>query len=286
MIIIGCGYLGRALVRRYRQQGLEVTGVVRSEGSAAAVEAAGGQPLQLDLAGDALDAMETKGTHVFHLAPPPSDQDEDTITARLIEHFGQRGQPHRLVYVSTTGVYGDCGGDWVDETRPPHPQAGRARRRWDAEQQLRRWSKDSGAELVTLRVAGIYACDRLPLERIRSGQPIVRADEAPWSNRIHADDLVEVCAAAMERAPAGAVYNVCDNEPSTMSDYFCRVADAAGLPRPPQIALADAQGKVSAGMLSYLRESRRLSNRRMRDELGIDLRFPNLVAGLADCFQR
>jgi nucleoside-diphosphate-sugar epimerase len=204
--------------------------------------------------------------------------------ARLLDLFARRGNPARLVYISTTGVYGDCDGAWVDETRAVCPRAERSLRRWDAEQQLRRWSSESGAELVILRVAGIYACDRLPIERIRSAQPVVKVDEAPWSNRIHVEDLVEVCLAAMERAPNGGLYNVCDGDPSTMTDYFCRIADAAGLPRPPQIPLAEAPGQVSAGMLSYLRESRRLSNRRMLDELGVRLRFPTLADGLAACF--
>jgi len=286
MIILGCGYLGRALTQRLRERGEAVTGVVRSPESAAAVAKAGGEPLRLDLARGDLQTLEPAGKQVFHLAPPPhNDDDIDTLTAHLLEAFSRVGHPRRLVYVSTTGVYGDCGGAWVDESREPQPTAGRALRRWDAEQRLRRWSQDSGAALVILRVAGIYACDRLPLARIRSGQPVVRAEEAPWSNRIHADDLTSICERAMDRAPAGALYNVCDGHPSTMTDYFCRVADAAELPQPPQIPLAEADGKVSSGMLSYLKESRRLNNRRMLDELGLQLRYPTLEHGLADCFQ-
>lgn len=285
MIILGCGYLGRALTQRLRERGEAVIGVVRTPESAAAVAEAGGEPLQLDLTRADLKALAPAGKQVFHLAPPPNDEERDALTAHLIESFWGIGHPRRLVYVSTTGVYGDCGGAWVDESREPQPTAGRALRRWDAEQQLRRWSRDSGAELVILRVAGIYACDRLPLARIRSRQPVVRADEAPWSNRIHADDLTSVCERAMDRAPAGALYNVCDGHPSTMTDYFCRVADAAGLPQPPQIPLAEADGKVSAGMLSYLKESRRLSNRRMLAELDLQLRYPTLEHGLANCLQ-
>lgn len=285
MIILGCGYVGQALARRYRQRGEPVTGVVRSDESAAAVAAAGAEPLQLDLTQDDLTSLALAGERVFHLAPPPNEGDGDALTAHLIDTFDRTGPPRRLVYIGTTGVYGDCGGAWVDESREPKPTAGRALRRWDAEERLRQWSRRSGAELVVLRVAGIYACDRLPLARIRSGQPVVRADEAPWSNRIHAEDLVSVCERAMDQAPAAALYNVCDGHPSTMTDYFCQVADAAGLPRPPQIPLAEADGRVSAGMLSYLKESRRLSNRRMVDELGLRLRYPTLEEGLAHCFE-
>jgi nucleoside-diphosphate-sugar epimerase len=284
MLILGCGYVGQALSRHYNALGIPVTGVARSAATASAVEATGARALQLDLASDDLSALAPAGEQVFHLAPPPSATDDDPLTRHLIEAFGRYGHPRRLVYASTTGVYGDCGGEWVDETRTPHPLAGRAKRRWDAEQRLRAWSAESRSELVILRVAGIYACDRLPLERIRSGQPVVKKDEAPWSNRIHALDLLSVCVAAMERAPAGSVYNVCDGHPSTMSDYFLRVADAASLQRPPELPLAEADGKVSAGMLSYLKESRRLSNRRMIDELEVTLRYPSLEKGLRDCF--
>jgi nucleoside-diphosphate-sugar epimerase len=284
MIIIGCGYLGRLVGRELSARGESVVGVVRSESSARALDGLGIDALRLDLERDPLDALQCAGEQLFHFAPPPGDGEQDPATARLLESFARQGHPRRLVYVSTTGVYGDCAGAWVDESWPERPTAQRSLRRWDAEQRLRRWSADSGAELVILRVAGIYACDRLPLERIRSAQPVVCVDEAPWSNRIHVEDLVSVCLAAMERAPNGGLYNVCDGHPSTMTDYFRRVADTAGMARPPEIPLAQAPGQVSAGMLSYLRESRRLSNGRMLDELGLTLRYPTLTEGLAPCF--
>jgi nucleoside-diphosphate-sugar epimerase len=284
LIIIGCGYIGRLLGARLAASGEQVIGVVRSEASAALLPPLGIQALRLDLATEALDALDTAGADLFHLAPPPGEGREDPVTAGLIESFHEHGQPRRVVYIGTTGVYGDCAGAWVDETRQPQPVAERSLRRWDAEERLRAWSRETGGELIVLRVAGIYACDRLPLARIESGQPVVGLDEAPWSNRIHAEDLVEVCTAAMSRAPAGSVYNVCDGHPSTMTDYFLRVAEAAGLAPPPQIPLSQAPGQVSAGMLSYLRESRRLSNRKLVEELGVQLRYPTLGDGLRGCF--
>lgn len=189
----------------------------------------------------------------------------------------------RIVYISTTGVYGDCGGDWVDETRPANPQVDRAFRRHDAEQQLQAWHAAGGGELVILRVAGIYGPGKLPLERLQRQTPMVAAEEAPWTNRIHIDDLVQVCEAAMARAPDGAVYNVSDGNPGNMRDYFDRVADLFELPRAPLVRLADADGRLSSGLLSYLGESRRLDNRRMLDELGVSLRYPTLQDGLAAC---
>ncbi|TVQ87174.1 MAG: SDR family oxidoreductase [Chromatiaceae bacterium] len=287
MLIIGCGYIGQALARAYVARGERVVGVVRSAASTAAVAATGAEPLQLDLTAPLAEAtlarLDSAGTRVFHLAPPPSTGATDPLTANLLAAFAVAGPPRRILYVGTTGVYGDCGGAWVDEDWPLRPAAERSHRRLDAERQLQAWS-GTGGELVILRVAGIYACDRLPLARIRSAQPVVTPDQAPWSNRIHADDLVQVCEAAMERAHTGAVYNVADGHPSTMTDYFFQVADAAGLPRPPTIPLESAAGQVSAGMLSYLQESRRLSNRRLVEELGVKLRYPTLADGLADCF--
>jgi nucleoside-diphosphate-sugar epimerase len=286
MLILGCGYVGRRLARHYLRLGGLVTGLVRSEASRASLAAEGIQAVARDLGTDSLADLACAGEQVFHFAPPPSDGAQDRHTRHLVSAFSRAGNPSRVVYLSTTGVYGDCGGAWVDETRPPAPVADRAHRRWDAEQALGDWSRETGGELVVLRVAGIYGPGRLPLERIRRGLPLVRREEAPYSNRVHVDDLVAACVAAMERGENGGVYNVSDGSPSTMTDYFFRVADAAGLPRPPELAMADAAEALSAGMLSYMRESRRLSNRRMREELGVTPRYPDLTAGLAACFER
>ncbi len=281
MLIIGCGYLGRRLAARLSEGGASVSGLVRSRETAARLAALGIAPLRADL-DRPLPPLPTRGTSLFYLAPPPREGREEPRLARLLAALEQGGQPRRILYLSTTGVYGDCGGEWVDETRPPNPQADRARRRWDAER-LRRWQARRGGELVILRVAGIYGPGRLPLERLRRGLPMVSAAESPWTNRIHVDDLVTACVAAMERGLDGGIYNACDGHPGTMRDYFDRVADHAGLPRPPQIRLSEAEGRLSAGLRSYLRESRRLSNRRLREELGVTLRYPTLEAGLAAC---
>lgn len=284
MLIIGCGYIGQALARRYLARGDSVTGVVRTPASAEVLQRLGIRPLVLDLDGDWPQTIETQGERIFYLAPPPEEGDQDPRVRRLVEVFGVRGQPARLVYMSTTGVYGDCQGDWVDETRPIRPQVPRAKRRADAEQVLGEWSRGSGSDLVILRVAGFYGPGRLPLERIRQGLPVVREDESPYSNRIHAEDLLEVCLAAMARGGSGEVYNVSDGQPTSMTDYFYRVADLAGLPRPPAIGLTEAAGRLSPGMLSYMRESRRLSNRKLRENLGVRLRYPTLDQGLPSCF--
>lgn len=283
-LVIGCGYVGMRLARQYQDRGEAVTGVVRSAAGVERLGAAGILALQIDLGADDLGPLPSRGARVFHLAPPPVSGIEDAHTRRLVDALVRTGQPRRVVYVSTTGVYGDCQGAWVDESWPVRPSVDRARRRWDAEETLRRWASETGGELVVLRVAGIYGPGRLPLERIRQGLPLVRPEESPFSNRIHVDDLVTACIAAMERGRPGAVYNACDGNPSTMTDYFIAIADAAGLPRPPLVPMAEAVGQVSEGMLSYLSESRRLSNRRLREELGLALRYPTLADGLRGIF--
>lgn len=279
-IVLGCGYVGTRLACQYLGRGEGVTGVVRSEKGLARLAEAGVPGLRRDLALDDLDGLALAGARLFHLVPPPDEGVEDALTHRLVKAFESSGSPRRLVYLSTTGVYGDCKGAWIDESWPARPAADRSHRRWDAEQTLHRWSRETGGELIVLRVAGIYGPGRLPLERIRRGVPLVRPQESPYTNRIHVDDLVAVCLAAMEKGRQGAIYNACDGHPSGMTDYFLQVADAAGLARPPLITRAEAAGRLSPGMLGYLSESRRLSNRKIRDELGVELRYPTLVDGL------
>ncbi len=282
-LIVGCGYVGTRLARQYLKQGNLPEGVVAGDESRARLDAEGISVRRLDIDSDDLGVLPLNGVSLFLLAPPPAVGTKDPRTRRLVDQFQRQGGPKRVVYISTTGVYGDCRGDWVDETWPARPAVDRAHRRWDAEQVLRQWSRSSGGELVVLRVAGIYGPGRLPLKRIVQRLPLVRAEDAPWSNRIHVDDLVSACVAAMERGCDGAVYNICDGHPSTMTDYFFQVADATGLERPPVIPFAEAEGRLSAGMMSYMRESRRLSNRKMREELGVELRFPTLGEGLVNC---
>lgn len=283
IIVLGCGYVGRRVARQCLERGDSVIGVVRSETGLEQLKAAGIPGLRFDLAHDEPPEGRLAGTRLFHMVPPVGQGVEDSHTRRLVASFERAGHPRRVVYISTTGVYGDCGGEWVDETWPTCPTVDRSRRRLDAEESLRRWSAETGGELVILRVSGIYGPDRLPLARLRQGAPMVRPDEAPYSNRIHVDDLVSICIAAMDRADSGAVFNASDSAPSTMTDYFIQIADAAGLPRPPLISMAEAEGQLSAAMMSYMSESRRLSNRKVLEALGLTLRYPSLEEGLASC---
>ncbi len=284
MLIIGCGDVGRCVARRYLRHGTVVTGVVRSEASADSLKQQGIQTMHVDLDQDPLPPLPSRNDGVFYFAPPPAQGAADPRVGRVLEAFRRDGPPRRLVYIGTTGVYGDCRGEWVDEKRPVNPGVDRARRRLDAEIRFQEWSRESGAELVILRVAGIYGPDRLPLARIRQGLPLVRAEEAPFTNRIHEHDLAQVCVASMERPVAGEIFNVSDGHPGTMADYFDTIADLSGLPRPPKIPLAGAEQHLSTGMLSYMRESRRLDNRKMLEQLAIELRYPSLEQGGPACF--
>jgi nucleoside-diphosphate-sugar epimerase len=218
---------------------------------------------------------------VLHCAPPPAAGEADPRTAHLLGALAKaRILPARLVYVSTSGVYGDCRGAWVDESRAVNPQSARARRRVDAERQLAQWCRERGVALVILRAPGIYAADRLPLGRLHAGTPALRAEDDVYTNHIHAEDLAAIAVRALEEdAPAG-VYNASDDSEIRMGDWLDLVAARAGLPPPPRIARADAAGRIPAELLSVMRESRRLVNRRMKEELGVRLQFPTVFDGV------
>lgn len=214
---------------------------------------------------------------VLHLAPPPLNGSTDPRTRNLLAALARGSMPERLVYISTSGVYGDCGGAWVGETRPVNPQSPRAQRRVDAERQVRDWARRHHISACILRVPGIYAADRLPLERLHAGSPAIIAPEDSYSNHIHADDLARICVAALQRGAAGRVYHATDDDQMKMGDYFDAVADAHGLPRPPRMARAEVRGRVSPMMWSFMDESRRLTNRRMKRELRVRLQYPTVA---------
>jgi nucleoside-diphosphate-sugar epimerase len=183
----------------------------------------------------------------------------------------------RLVYVSTTGVYGDCGGDQFDETRPVAPKNSRAVRRVDAERMLRQWALRAHARLSILRVPGIYAADRLPLERLRQGTPALSAEEDVYTNHIHADDLARIIALTLRRGASQRVYHTVDDSDMKMGEYFDVVADAFQVARPPRVSRTELASQVSSMLLSFMSESRRLSNDRMRYELGVRLKYPTVA---------
>jgi nucleoside-diphosphate-sugar epimerase len=218
---------------------------------------------------------------VLHCAPPPNTGTQDTRTRHLLAALAKgRILTARVVYVSTSGVYGDCGGARVDESRAVHPQTDRARRRVDAERQLAQWCSERGVVLVILRVPGIYAADRLPLERLRAGTPVLRAQEDVYTSHVHAQDLAAIVVRALDAAAPAGTYNASDDSEIRMGDWFDLVAERAGLPPPPRIARAEAAGRIAPELLSFMSESRRLANRRMKEILGVRLRFPTVFEGV------
>jgi len=218
---------------------------------------------------------------VLHLAPPPGDGDLDTRTANLLAALeAGRILPTRMVYVSTSGVYGDCGGALVDEARPIAPRTPRARRRADAEQRLALWCSSHAVRLVVLRAPGIYAAERLPLARLRAGTPVLRAQDDVYTNHIHADDLAAIAARALEDDAPGGIYNAADDSEIRMADWLDLVAERHALAKPPRLPRAELEAKVPAELYSFMNESRRLDNRRMKRELGIRLRYPTVYEGL------
>ncbi len=281
VFIVGCGDIGERVAQVWQARGVTVSGLARNTASPRRLEAKGIIAVTGDL-DDArsLTALPTHNALLYHFAPPPEGGSADPRMECLLGAIAPQQLPRKIVYISTSGVYGDHQGGWVNEDTPPHPQTARAKARLDAETTLLGWGQINKVPVVILRVGGIYGPGRLPLERIKQAQPMVQRAEAPYTNRIHADDLARVCVAAAERGADRAIYNVCDGEHNTMTDYFNAVADHVGLPRPPEISLAEAQQVLTPAMLSYVNESRRMDNRRMRDELGVTLLYPTLKAGL------
>ncbi len=276
--IVGCGDVGRRILHRVRPP-LRAYAVVRSGDSAARCRDLGASVRQLDLDIDASVIGDGyQSARVIYLAPPPPNGLVDMRIRRFLDALGSRTA--RIVLVSTTGVYGDQEGEWLDEDTPAAPGTDRGRRRLDAETAVADWARQGGGGYIILRVPGIYAEDRLPLERLTRGLPVVRESEAAYTNRIHAEDLARVCLAALASPKSGLILNATDGHPTTMTEYFNRVADAVGLARPPQVTLEQASEQLSPGMLSYALESRRIGNRRLLKELDMELEYPDLDATL------
>lgn len=282
LLIIGCGDVLRRslpeLLRRWR-----VYALVRERDADLAALGV------VQLVGD-LDRRETLSRlagladAVIHSAPPaqfPTGVDGDPRTRRLLAMLRKSSLPRCLVYISTSGVYGDCRGEPVPETRTPRPATVRGGRRLAAETLLRRFGAASSCRVSLLRAPGIYAADRLPLERLRAGQPLLRAEEDVFTNHIHAEDLGRACIAALRRGRANRIYNVSDDTELAMGDWYDLLAAACDLPRPPRRTREEVARTVSPAALSFMTESRRLDNGRLKRELKLRLRYPTVHAVLA-----
>jgi nucleoside-diphosphate-sugar epimerase len=280
LLIIGCGNIARRalpeLSNRHR-----VTALVRSRDRALAALGIGLVEADLDKP-ESLAPLAGCAESVAHFAPPAGNGPIDVRTRNLLAALAPRGRgamlPQRFLYLSTSGVYGDCGGEWVDEQRPPGPTTDRARRRLDAERAIGDWGERNNVEVVILRVPGIYASDRLPLDRLIRGTPALVEEEDVYTNHIHADDLAAIVVAALQAGRG--IYNASDDGPMKMGDFLDLVADRAGLARPPRVSRDEAGRRVPKELLSFMSESRRLVNKRMKQELGVRLRYPTVADGV------
>lgn len=283
LLIVGCGDVGlraaAALPRRVRVLALTSSPERRAE-----LRARGITPLagNLDQAAT-LQRLAGLADRVLHLAPPPGEGTGDPRTRALLQALRRRTPPLALVYGSTSGVYGDCGGAWIDETAPLRAGTARAQRRVAAENEVRFFGRSAGVRSSILRIPGIYAPDRAggtPRERLLRGTPVLHSEDDVYTNHIHADDLARACLAALWRGAPQRAYHASDDTELKMGDYFDLAAGLYGLPRPARLSRAEAMRQLPPMLLSFMSESRRLANSRLKRELRLGLRYPTVALGL------
>jgi len=285
ILIVGCGDVGLRVARLIGGRA-RLFALSHSPERYATLRAAGVTPIAGDLDDRAsLKRLAGLADVVLHFAPPPGEGETDPRTRRLLAAFScrphaSRPAPHvSLIYISTSGVYGDCAGAVVAETRPARPNNSRAKRRADAESHLRAWGR-RGHHVAILRAPGIYAQDRMPADRVRKGLPAIFAEDDAYTNHIHAEDLARLALAALFRGKPNRLYNAVDDSGLKMGDWFDVVADHLDLPRPPRLPRQEVIAAVTPAMRTFLTESRRLSNVRAKRELGFRLKYPTVRQGL------
>jgi nucleoside-diphosphate-sugar epimerase len=283
LLVVGCGDIGLRVLRLLQGR-WRLLALSSSPQRFAELRAAGALPLAGNLDRPAtLGRIGALADAVLHLAPPAASGTQDLRSAHLLAALARGGRVKCIVYGSTTGVYGDAGGAQFDETRSVAPATDRARRRVDAERRLRAFGRSGGARVSLLRIPGIYAGDRPgghPRERLARGAPVLRTEDDVYTNHIHADDLARACVAALQRGAAQRVVHACDDTDLRMGDYCDLAADLCGLPRPPRLSRAEAAARLSPMQLSFMGESRRLLNGRLKRELKLRLRYPTVAQGL------
>ncbi len=281
---MGCGDVGRRIATQLiksGEQAASILGIVQSQGSNL-------KCLDLEINVDrsdfdrsdfALSSLDQSSC--YYLVPPQKSAELDLRSRTVLADLtAKKITPKKVVLISTTGVYGDYSGEWVTEQSDTKPLTERGKRRLDSEQQWSGWCQSQGIDYVILRVPGIYARSRIPRQRIEQRIPVVTANECGYTNRIHADDLASVAITAMQVAVTGEIYNVTDGSPGKITEYLQAAAVELKLAEPPEISMHEAKQTLSSGMLSYLSESRKISNEKMLTELKITLRYPNFRQGL------
>ncbi len=287
-LIFGCGDVGRRIAKALLDESSsagKISGYVHSIKSQQQAASLGVpcQIIDLDKLGSdvGLDFSACRAAELYYTVAPQKQGLCDQRSESLVKHFIEADiLPAKVVVISTTGVYGDYDGEWVCESSSTEPKTERGQRRLDLERQWLAWGESQGVAVVVLRVPGIYAFDRLPRKRLEQRTPVVRASECGFSNRVHADDLAQMCILAMRKAPAGEIYNATDGAPGKISEYLQAAAHALDYPPLPEISMSQAQQQLSEGMLSYLSESRKISNQKIVNQLGYQLLYPDFKQGL------
>jgi len=282
IFIVGCGYIGGRVARLARDAGYKTTCLVRSTEHGEALEVGGFRAIvgSLDDPAGIRSLEAAAGGVLLYSVPPPGGGLFDTRARNFCAVLAASAPPAKIVYLGATSVYGETRGGMVTEDSPTVPASAMGKRRLDAEAAFQEFGAAHGTAVVILRISGIYGPGRLPLMQISQGQPLLKEEESGPSNRIHADDLAQVCLAAVEKGEAGAIFNVSDGHPASMTSYFNAAADALGLPRQPQVTLEEARRVMSPLMFSYVSESRVVDNSRMLERLGVILRYPTMAQGL------
>ena len=285
VLLVGCGDIGLRVAALTRPQ-VRLLALTSSPARAPELRALGITALQGNLDEPAsLRRLSGLASRVVHLAPPPEGSDGDPRTLALLRALRLRSLPQSLVYGSTSGVYGDLQGAIATEIRAVNAYTARARRRIDAEKMVRHFGRATGVHSAILRIPGIYAPNRVggtPRERLLRGTPMLCAADDVYTNHIHADDLARACVAALWRGAPQRIYNTNDDTCLKMADYFELAADLYGLPRPERLTRAQAQQRLPLALLSFMSESRRMDNSRLKKELRLKLRYPTVVQGLAN----
>jgi len=282
IFIAGCGYIGRRVASLADASGYGTTCMVRSQEHGEELKRLGFRTIVTALDDpEQIPAMEMSGNGVLlYCVPPPGGGLFDLRARNFCARLAHTAPPAKIIYLSATSVYSEVNGGVVTEESPALPASSMGKRRLDAESVFQEFGAAHGAAVVILRVSGIYGPGRLPLMQISQGQPLLREEESGPSNRIHADDLAQICLAAAEKGINGDIFNISDGHPCSMTSYFNAAADALGMPRQPQISLEEARNSMSPLMFSYVKESRIVDNSRMLEKLSVSLRFPTLAEGM------
>ncbi len=282
LLLVGCGDIALRLAEKLKGK-YKIFGLSRSADRLSIIRDKGLVPILGDLDDrHSLHKISGISSDIVHLAPPSPTKTSDRRTSNLLTALqSNKILPQRLIYISTSGVYGDAKGNVVSEVTRVNPQTLRAKRRLDSEILVRNFGKTTGVKVSILRVSGIYSKDRLPRKRLDEGMPMINIKQDTFSNHIHVQDLVETLAASLRKGDSGRCYNVSDNSCLKVGEYFDLVANFLGLNKPRRVSYEKAKAEIPASVFSFIKESRILDNRRLRDELLKEFRFPTVSNGLS-----